>query len=70
MKARTNEDRADRALGALVHYAGASSALDESDVTDLLTDIWHLCRRKKIDVCRCWGYAQVNFEIECEEEAA
>lgn len=68
MNKPTNDGRADRALNALAHYCGAGKGmLDESNVTDLLTDIWHLCARENIDVYLCWATAQQHYKVEIKE---
>lgn len=70
MKARTNDERADKALDALAHYADiCNDRVDGTDVVDLLTDLMHLCDREEVDFDMALRDAQMNFEAECEEAA-
>lgn len=78
MNIPNNEDRANRALDAVVFYSDVDSltrltgeALREEAATfisDLLCDIQHLCRRDGLDFEAALGNARGNFEEECSEE--
>jgi hypothetical protein len=78
----TNDDRAERALGAVIAYAdndsidvlvGADRTQEiESFTCDLLCDLRHLCKREGIDIDALLALSADGFEEECaeEEEAA
>jgi hypothetical protein len=59
-----NEMRVNRAITAL--EAAYSEEEDDlvSTISDLLTDLMHLCRREGIEFRRCLLCAEVNFEAE------
>lgn len=63
----TNHDRAERALSALLDSDCNGS--DSCDVTDLLADLMHFCKREEFDFEQCLYSARNHFEEEVEEEA-
>jgi hypothetical protein len=59
-----NEMRINRAITALeAAYPGEEDDL-VSKISDLLTDIMHLCRQQEIEFQGCLTVAEVNFESE------
>jgi len=59
-----NEMRINRAIAALeAAYPEEEDELS-STVSDLLTDLMHLCRQEGIEFRRCVTVAEVNFESE------
>lgn len=68
-----NEERVEVARKTLDRYCfvkGCDPSLDnqESNITDLLTDLWHLCDDEKLDFHRLLASAQMHHEAEIEEK--
>lgn len=62
----TNDSRADLALQALAN--SDQGGQEDTDVTDLLADLMHFCRREGFDFDYCLQSARMHFEEEVEEE--
>lgn len=67
-----NQRRACRGEGALIHYVEERLGEtfvdgDDAHVVDLITDLMHYCRWKKITLVDSLAMAQTNFaaEIDC-----
>lgn len=64
----TNKERADRMLATLAAYRKAQSGWDmppdEADLSDLLADLMHWCKREGIDFAAELERAQENFQME------
>ncbi|MGA3117666.1 MAG: hypothetical protein ABSF90_24930 [Syntrophobacteraceae bacterium] len=58
-----NEMRINRAISALDAYSEEEDDL-VSKISDLLSDLMHLCRQQGIEFQRCLTVAEVNFESE------
>ncbi len=58
-----NETRRNRAITALEAYSEEDDDL-ASNITDLLTDLMHLCKQQGIEFQGCLLSAEVNFEAE------
>jgi hypothetical protein len=64
-----NETRAERARAALRTYVGDNfdeTYIDDTYVTDLLTDIMHLVGREEFDTSL--GMAQIHYHAELKGE--
>jgi hypothetical protein len=61
-----NVDRAERAAGCLEEYSLKTER--ECAVTDLLTDLRHLCRFNRYDFAKALESSLMHFEAELEEE--
>jgi|GEM_PF-2354314 len=66
-----NQERACRAEGALRHYVEdwlgeTFTDGDDSHVVDLLTDLMHYCRWKKVALGNSLSMAQSNFAAETD----
>jgi len=67
----TNQDRADRVRRAIqTEYANFPGRTVEEDITDILTDIRHLCDLTGWDFGGCLAMAEDHYEAERDEEAA
>lgn len=63
--ANNNADRGERAVRAMgLEYTDEISA----DISDLLTDLRHLCDREGLDFAALDSWACKNYEIEVEQE--
>lgn len=56
-----NPDRADRALESLVAYNNEDI---KADITDLLTDLQHLCEIEQISFSDCCAMALIHYREE------
>lgn len=65
----TNDDRADRIPPTLQAYATARGDADdeESDLSDVLTDLMHYAKREGYDFPALLTTAEMNFTEEVEE---
>ena len=68
MAEKTNTERADMAFKALSFYCGLTNQGDDIDpgLTDILTDLMHLCHQEQEDFDEFLRRARMHFKDESE----
>ncbi len=66
---RENEDRAKLARDILMeHFNEGCGEVQETQVTDMLADLMHMCKEEVLDFNIALRQAQEHFKEECREE--